>query len=111
MHDNGEETTDIVVLVDEEGNEHEFALVDRFQVDVDEYAILVPVILPPEGENGETMEFDEEAYIFRIDASDEEETLIEVEDEVEWNQVASVWEERMQNMEYDDDEYDDDGPL
>jgi len=46
MHDNGEEKTDILVLVDEEGNEHDFAMVDRFAVEMKEYAILVPVIYP-----------------------------------------------------------------
>ncbi len=104
MNGNGEERTDIVVLVDEEGNEHDFALVDRFQVDINEYAILVPVMYFEEGENGEAIDFEEEAYIFRIDVGEGEEMLVEVEDEAEWNEVASVWEERVQNIEFDDDE-------
>ncbi len=106
MQDNGEERTDIVVLVDEEGLEHEFALVDRFPVDADEYAILVPVISLEGEENGEAIEFEDEAYIFRIDLSEGDEMLVEVEDETEWNQVASVWEERMQELEEDDDALD-----
>ena len=104
MNGNGEERTDIVVLVDEEGNEHDFALVDRFQVDINEYAILVPVMYPDDGENGEAIDFEEEAYIFRIDLDEGEETLIEVEDEEEWNQVASIWEERVESIEFDDEE-------
>ncbi len=106
MNGNGEERTDIVVLVDEEGNEHDFALVDRFQVDINEYAILVPVMYPDDGENGEAIDFEEEAYIFRIDLDEGEEMLIEVEDEEEWNQVASIWEERVESIEFDDDEED-----
>ncbi len=104
MHDNGEERTDVIVLVDEEGVEHDFALVDRFQVDMTEYAILVPVIYTEEGKNGEAVDFEDEAFIFRIDLDDGEEMLVEVEDEKEWNQVASIWEERVQNIEYEDDD-------
>ena len=104
MNGNGEERTDIVVLVDEEGNEHDFALVDRFQVDINEYAILVPVMYPDDGENGEAIDFEEEAYIFRIDLDEGEEILVEVEDEEEWNQVASIWEERVESIEFDDEE-------
>ena len=104
MNGNGEERTDIVVLVDEEGNEHDFALVDRFQVDINEYAILVPVMYPDDGENGEAIDTEEEAYIFRIDLDEGEEMLVEVEDEKEWNQVASIWEERLECIEFDDEE-------
>lgn len=104
MNGNGEERTDIVVLVDEEGNEHDFALVDRFQVDINEYAILVPVMYPDDGENGEAIDFEEEAYIFRIDLDEGEEMLVEVEDEEEWNQIASIWEERVESIEFDDEE-------
>lgn len=104
MNDNGEERTDIVVLVDEDGNEHDFALVDRFQVDLYEYAILVPVLYLEEDEDDDTIDLEDEAFIFRIDLDQGEEMLIEVEDEIEWNQVAAVWEERVQSLEYEDDE-------
>ncbi|MGM0688626.1 MAG: DUF1292 domain-containing protein [Bacillota bacterium] len=109
MDGNGEERTDIVVLIDEEGNEHDFALVDRFQVEINEddiyeYAILVPVLYPDDGENGEAFDFEEEAYIFRIDNDKGEEILVEVEDEEEWNQIASIWEDRVENIEFDDEE-------
>ncbi len=104
MHNNGEEETGIVVLVDEEGVEHDFILVDRFPVDKEEYAILVPVTYSEEGDNGEAVDYEDEAFIFRIDLTDGEEMLVEVEDETEWNQVASVWEERVQNFEYEDDD-------
>lgn len=104
MSDNGEERTDIVVLVDEEGNEHDFALVDRFQVDLNEYAILVPVLYLEDSEDDDAVDLEDEAFIFRIDLEAGEEMLIEVEDETEWHQVAAVWEERVQSLEYEDDE-------
>ncbi|MGM0652300.1 MAG: DUF1292 domain-containing protein [Bacillota bacterium] len=103
MTDNGEgKETDIVLLVDEEGNEHEFHLVDRFEVNQGNYAILVPVNNNVGGDNGEAFEQEGEAYIFRIDDNDGEELLVEVEDENEWKKVADFWEDRIQGFEYDD---------
>ncbi len=104
MSTNGEERTDIVILVDEEGNEHNFALVDKFQVDTKDYAVLVPIIYLEDDEEGDEIDFEDEAYIFRIDLDQGEETLVEVEDESEWNEVASVWEDRLQVLEYEDEE-------
>ncbi len=104
MNGNGEERTDIVILVDEEGHEHEFAMVDRFELDYKEYAILVPVLYLDDDDEDDEVDFEDEAYIFRIDVDEGEETLVEVDDETEWNEVAAVWEERVQNVEYEDDE-------
>lgn len=105
MSANGEDRTDIVILVDEEGNEHDFALVDRFQVEQKEYAVLVPVVFCEDEQEGDEVDLEDEAYIFRIDLDDnEEETLVEVDDEAEWNQVAVVWEERMETLELEDDD-------
>ncbi len=106
MGDNGEERTDILVLVDDEGNEHEFALIDRFQVDLYDYAILVPVLYHEEDDD--YVDFEDDAYIFRIepgaDQEAEEESLVEVEDEAEWNRVAEQWEERLQTLEDNEDD-------
>ncbi len=103
MTNNGEERgADVVLLVDEEGNEHEFLLVDRFEVNQGDYAILVPLTEDEEGDNGEAFEPEDEAFIFRIDLEEGEEMLVEVDDENEWKQVASVWEKRVQSYEYED---------
>ncbi len=104
MSNNGEERTDILVLVDDEGNEHDFALVDRFQVDLNEYAILVPVLYSDESEDDEYLDFEDDAYIFRIEQGEDEEFLAEVEDETEWNKVAALWEERIISIDNKDDE-------
>lgn len=104
MYDNGEKRTDIVVLLDEEGNEHDFALVDRFQVKMSEYAILVPVLYAEGEDDSDELELEDDAYIFRIDLEQGEETLVEVDDEHEWNEVAAVWEERVQEFDLEEDE-------
>lgn len=104
MTKNGEERTDLVTLIDEEGNEHEFAVIDIFPVKLKQYAILVPVSYD-EAEEDEEIDLADDAYIFRIDFSEEggEETLVEVEDEAEWNEVAAEWESRIQVLEEEDE--------
>ncbi len=97
MSDNGEERTDILILVDDEGIEHEFALLDRFQVDLYDYAILVPVLFDEEQED--YVDLEEDAYIFRIEPGEDEDSLVEVDDESEWNKVAELWEERVSTFE------------
>ncbi len=104
MSDNGEERKDILVLVDEDGNEHSFAVIDSFQVDWQDYAILVPVS-QQDAETGDfELDLDSEAFIFRIEAEGEEETLVEVSDEEEWSKIASEWENRLQTIEIDDED-------
>ncbi len=102
---------DVVTLTDEAGNEHDFAVIDAFLVDEKRYAILLPVY----GEEGEAedfaVDFEDDAYIFRVEMDDEtgEETLSEVEDEDEWKRVAEAWEERLDEQEDEDEEEDEDG--
>ncbi len=38
-----EERDDVIVLTDEEGTEHEFQVIDFFNVEENEYAVLVPL--------------------------------------------------------------------
>ncbi len=102
--DSSEEKLDLITLVDEAGNEHEFAVVDFFPLDEKQYAILVPVRY-----DAEELDLDDEAYIFRVDLDVEsgEETLVEVEDETEWNQVAQEWENRAKELGTEEDEEED----
>ena len=94
-----EEREDVVVLVDEEGYEHQFAVVDVFQVKENQYAILVPVS-GELGEDGDELdEESEEAFIFRLVERDGEQALEEVDEEEEWQQVAEEWEIRLRKME------------
>ncbi|HOL16684.1 MAG TPA: DUF1292 domain-containing protein [Bacillota bacterium] len=105
--DSNEERMDFITLVDEEGNEHEFVVVDLFPVAEKQYAILVPVRYDAEASDEEP-DFDDEAYIFRVDldAQSGEETLVEVEDEAEWNRVAQEWENRVKELGPEEDDED-----
>ena len=93
---------EILTLVDEEGVEHSFEVIDILQVNDKDYAILLPL----EGEEAVDSEAgDDEAIIFRIvDEGEENQTLMAVEDEEEWELVASAWEDRVREWEEEDDE-------
>jgi uncharacterized protein YrzB (UPF0473 family) len=79
-----------VVLVDEDGTEHSFALLDIIEVEGSEYAILQP--------EDEDLTDDEEpeAIILKITTDDNgEEILADIEDDEEWEKVADYWQEMM----------------
>lgn len=73
-----------VVLQDDEGKEHEFEVVDVYEIDGKEYAVLIPV-------NDEEAE---NAFIFRVEEENGEDVLVDIEDEDEWNKVVQFLEEQ-----------------
>ena len=93
---------EVLTLLDEEGKEHSFEVIDILQVNENDYAILLPL----EDERELDSELGEdEAIIFRIvDEGEENQTLMAVEDEEEWELVASAWEEKMKEMDEDEDD-------
>lgn len=77
---------DVITLIDEEGEEHEFTVLDILDVDGTEYAILVPV---------DDEEPEDEVVIFKFTEDDEgNEILVEIEDD-EWEKVADAWQEKV----------------
>ena len=77
-----------VVLVDEDGVEHSFIVIDVIEVDGKDYAIL----LPSEESTDEDQE--PEAIILRLDVDPNgEEILEEIEDDDEWEKVADAWQD------------------
>ena len=92
-----EETFDVVVLNDDEGNEHEFMHLATLEVEGNTYFVLLPM--------EETEEDDEEAeaIILKV-VQDEsgEDMLVDVEDDEEWEKVADAWEEMEE--EFDEEE-------
>ena len=90
-----------LTLLDEDGKEHSYEVVDILQVNESDYAILLPV----EGEELNSEGEDDEAIIFRIvDEGDENQTLMAVEDEGEWEQVAAAWEDKVREIEAENQE-------
>lgn len=78
------EQDEVITLVDEEGQECDFAVVDIIELGDFNYAILLPA-------DEET----NEAIILKI-ISDEDgsDILVDIEDDEEWEKVASTWENK-----------------
>ena len=77
-----------IILIDEDGEEHAFIMLDAIEVEGNQYAVLQPV--------DEDLEDDEEpeAIILKFEMDDKgEETLIDIEDDEEWEKVADAWQE------------------
>lgn len=70
---------DLITLLDEDGVEHEFSLVQVLEVDQRRYAVLQPVV---SGEESDT------AVIFRMG----DDTLITIEDDAEFERVRQAFE-------------------
>lgn len=86
---------DEIVLVDEEGVEHTFTLVDVVMVDDNRYALLEPTEPDDDDEGG--------AYLFRLVTEDGEDRLVVVEDDAEFDRVVAVLEEFDEDMDDDHD--------
>ncbi len=97
-----EENNELVVLVDDDGKEHTFLVVDVIPVNEFSYAILMPHT-EKENSNGEVDVEDLDAYIFRVAEKDGEQVLEEVEEEDEWNLVAEAWESSINELDEDFD--------
>ena len=73
-----------VTLIDEDGTEREFEVLQIMEVEGKQYV----VIAPPEGEEDE-----DEALVFRLEVDPEtkEELLVDIEDDDEWDTVAEAY--------------------
>jgi len=77
------EEDEVVTLVDEEGAEHDFTVIDIIEVKGAEYAIMLPV----DEENNE-------AIILKFSKDEDgNELLVDIEDDEEWEKVSDAWEE------------------
>lgn len=82
QHDHSEELEEeIVILTDENGNDHEFVVLYVFEAEDKEYAVL----LPKDDEEGD-------GVIMRVEVDGEEEYLVDIEDEEEWARVVAAYE-------------------
>jgi len=84
-----------VVLLDEEGQEHEFAFIDVLEVDGARYAVLAPVE-DLENDNDE----ETEAVILKIGKDENgEDILSDIENDEEWEKVVAQWQELIESEE------------
>lgn len=77
---------DLVVLLDDEGNEHEFEIIDEIENDDGYFMALIPTLNDAEGDVADADEY----YIFELVNVDGEEQLSEVEDEALLDKLADI---------------------
>ena len=94
-----DETNDLITLVDEDGQEHQFSLVDLIEFEEHRYALMIPADDKPSAEE------EEEAYIFRLETDDkDEEVLVDIEDEDEFERVCAAFDEMDETVDDGDEE-------
>lgn len=85
LHEPFADDDDVITLTDEEGQDHDFVVVDVIEVRSKEYAILLPYEAADDEEA--------EAVILRVEKSpDGDDQLVEIEDENEWQAVVDAYE-------------------
>ena len=94
MADEMDFSPDLISLLDEDGVEHQFEYVDTAEIDGQEYVALIPVAEHPE----EVLEADGELVILRIEEEDGEEFLAAIEEEEEFNHVANIFMDRLDDL-------------
>ena len=84
---------DYVTLVDENGKETEFEIVDSLVSDNNEYYALIPV------ETAENVDSDDgELVILKVVEENGEEFLDEIEDDDEYESIAEIFMERLEDL-------------
>lgn len=86
--------TEILTLVDDDGVEHEFELVDSEEVDGTRYVALVPVF----GDGEDLLEDSGELVVLRVVEEDGEEFLEAIEDEEEFDRMGEFFMERLADV-------------
>lgn len=86
----------VYTLTDDEGNEHEFELLDTVEVDGKVYCALIPFA---EGD-----EEPEEYIVLRVEKSEEdpeEEILVSIDDDEEFDRIADIFDDQFADIDYD----------
>lgn len=86
----------VLVLVDDEGVEHQFELLAQLEIEEELYRVLIP--LEEDDDNDEEEEEECEVVILKV-VYDEDgnEFLSDIEDEEEWELVADAWQELVES--------------
>lgn len=90
-----EERDDVLVLIDEKGEEIEFEYLDTIEMDGMEYAVLLPVDDSDDEEETET----EEVVILKLDKDEAgEDSFVSVDDEAELQKVFDAFKKKVQEQ-------------
>ncbi|MBC8570991.1 DUF1292 domain-containing protein [Zongyangia hominis] len=82
---------DILTLVDDEGVEHQFEVIDTLELEDDRYIALIPVY----DDAQDAVEDDGELILLKAEMEGDEEFLVAIEDEEEFNKVSEIFLDRL----------------
>ena len=82
---------DLVSVIDDEGNEHQFEILDAIETDESRYVALLPVYDDAE----QAVEDDGELIILEVVNSEGEDLLVPIEDDDVFEEIAGIFEERL----------------
>jgi len=91
---------EILTLVDDEGEEHEFELVDSEELEGTRYVALVPVF----DDAQEQLDDSGELIVLRIVEENDEEFLEAIEEEEEFDRISEFFMERLSDEFYFEEE-------
>ena len=95
----------LVSVLDDEGNEHQFEVLDAIETDDGRYVALLPIYSEAEA----AIDDDGELVILAVEEENGEELLVPILDDEEFEQIASIFEERLSEY-YEINEVDEDAP-
>ena len=90
---------DIISLQDEDGNDLEVELIDTVEYNGETYFAFIPVEM--------TLDESYELIILKLEIDGEEESMVTLDDEDEYNELYQIFSERNEEG-YDEDEEEDD---
>ena len=92
MSEMNEFTPDLFELIDEEGNKKQFELCDIAEINGEQYFAMLPAI-----EDDNFLDSDCELVILKSVEEDDEEILVSIDDENEFETVSTYFMERLQD--------------
>ncbi len=87
---------DILTLEDDEGQEHQFEVLDTLDLNDEHYLALIPVF----DEAQDMLDDDAELVILKTVEEDGEEFLEAIDNEEEFNQVAKIFMKNLEEQDY-----------
>lgn len=89
----GDYESGIVTVLDQDGNQHRFELLDAIETDDGRFVALIPVY-----EDTSDDADDCELIILSVATENGEDTLVTIEDEKLFDEIADIFEERLSDL-------------
>ena len=92
----------IVTVTDDDGQEHRFEMLDAIETEEGRFVALLPLYDRPE----ESLAEDNELIVLQVTSENGEDLLCPIEDETLFDEIAGIFEERLEDL-YDIEDADD----